>query len=164
LGYFITSTDQLIYTKVSAAFITLCIEEGPDHEDFEHLKDLANKFEYDFEYDALQEIKTGVENFWQDQVDEMILRDEVLEQYLDPRDSDVAFNTLCDYLSDKLFFFDFTDDEVRYIAEYADIEAQIESNQYAAGQDDHEYDSRSELAGHSPQSEDSQINDLFDRD
>jgi len=165
LSCLIKSKPSLKYTEVGAAFITQCIEIGPDHEDFECLHGLSQNLDYDFVYErgTWEELRSGVEVFWKNNIDEIVTKEEVLEDYMDHAESGDAFNKLWEYLSDKLFSFDFSDDEITSIAEHVSIEAHIDSNQEAAAQEDHEYESRKEWAEHSPQDESAQINDLFER-
>ncbi len=120
--------------------------------------------ERQFQLTSSQAIKACVEEFWKDQINDMITNDSALEEFYNPREEDEAFQKLQGYLYDKLLYFDFTEDEVTSLAEFADIQGQIEANQEAASHEQHEYELLRDERGYSVQSDDSQINDLFERD
>lgn len=164
LQFVVITEPHRSHQKVVNLFIHRCIKQGMDHDDLFHLDQLANKLHFDFQEATLHAIKLSIEKFWKDQINEIITNEEVLDQFMNHNEDDLAFKHLIDYLNGKLSGFDFTPDEITNIAECADIDEQIQANQDAASHDDDRYESwnRAELT--SPPNDEALIDDLFQRD
>ena len=164
LDFVSTSKKHQKFQKITTKFIDRCLDGNLDHDHLENLFSLARNLDAEFQETALTAIKSDVEEFWKDQIDQNVANDDVLEGYFDPREEGDAFNTTFEYLYDKLSYFDFTEDEISRISEFADIQGQIIANQEALMEGEEDYESWLDSGDRSSQNDDALVDDLFQRE
>lgn len=164
LGFINASEERQKFQEIITEFIVRYLDGGLDNDDLESLYNLARKLDAEFQETALPAIKSDVEELWEDQIDLKIANDDVLEGYLDSYEVDDAFQEIYDYLDDKLFCFDFSEEEISRIAEFADIQGQIEANQDALMHGEEDYESWTDSGDSSSQNDRALVDDLFQRE
>jgi hypothetical protein len=155
--------SDLKFHQISADYIARCLAEYLEHDKFAALEELSRKLEEPFKLNCSQSIKSEVEELWEHEIDEMISCDGALEGFLDIAEEYEARKKIEEYLYEKLSYFDFAEEEITSLAERADIEGQIEANQEAEMRDREDFEAYRDSRGTSPQDENFQINDLFER-
>lgn len=164
LDFVSASKNHLKFQEIATKFIERYLEDYYDHDDLVNLFSLAQNLDTEFQETVLPAIKSSVEEFWKDQIDQYVADEGVLEEYVDPEEEGDAFNKIFEYLSDKLFYFDYAEDEISRIAEFADIQGQIEANQEALMQGEEDYETWRGSGDESPQNDYSLVHDLFQRE
>ena len=158
------SEEHGSFQKLTAKFIDYNLNEYRDHDDLVCLISLGRKLDAELQESVLPNIKSLVEEFWKEEIDQNVASEGVLEGYTDPEEEIDAFNKIFEYLSDKLFYFDYSEDEISRISEFADIQGQIEANQESLIHGEEDYETWRGSGDESPQNDYALVHDLFQRE
>ncbi len=164
LDFIMASKDHRNFQEITTKFIGRYLDVNWDHDDLINLFSLAKNLDIEFQETVLPAIKSTVVEFWKDQIDQKVADEGILEGYLDPGEEGDAFQKIFEFLYDRLSYFDYTEDEIARISEFADIQWQIERNREAEMYGEESYESWRGSGDRLSQNDSALVEDLFQRE
>jgi len=156
----IIDTNEIDFDK----YFELSLNETLAHSGFVSFSNLFKELGTDFIKKYSNKFKKLIIEYWRDMLDENISSDGILNDYYDDEEESAARESLYQYVSYNLseYVIEFDDEDIDSICEYCDVWQHIEDNRENASHEPDYYESARD-SGYSSISEDTAIDDLFER-
>lgn len=163
---FALSKQPKIFKIITVNFIINSLENYSTGDDLMLLHGLMKNIEClasDEETKLRESIENEIEAYWEENIHEEIRTNNILNDYMFVEDRGTASKSLCDYLYDKLFELDFSEDRIYAIAEHADISEILSENMEISARESEPIEGRISPDRNFSENSDVMIDDLFQR-